>query len=496
MIIIRIQHHKVPFLSHLYAADAAGTIQGGGAVQGKGGNGLLDTHLHIDASQCDSERDGTGEATAGIKVGGQCYGTAGVNHLTPAGIRFFQGKGGKREQGGNHAFVRHGMDVGIGSVQQVVGGKFRSQSRTAQRHYFIGMELQRQSHITSGSQQASGLPDGEHALLAKDIAKLCGVSQATVSYVINNRQNQKISEETRRKVLDAVEALHYYPNASAKSMRTKNCTSIGIVCAKDYSRQAFLNAFTGISQYLSQIDYTITIFNEMDDIDSSPDYVKSYYSNVIDGLIFISNDDHAAFTKPADENHIPYVVICMDGVFSKKTPFPHAFEYALQECASFCLEKGIREVRYFSISNDGLLVNNKYPLFESLLRRTAPNCHLEHVICPIKDRDLIHLQQFLAKYMENRSFDLAISQNYDIGLLLQREILKTGFSIPQRIRHIFLNEVNFYEMDYPSISGIDIPYDQMGEYAAKLLLAMIENRESEFTYQEFKCRLIQRETTL
>ena len=212
--------------------------------------------------------------------------------------------------------------------------------------------------------------------------------------------------------------------------------------------------------------------------------------------IFISNDDHAAFTKPADENHIPYVVICMDGVFSKKTPFPHAFEYALQECASFCLEKGIHEVRYFSISNDGLLVNNKYPLFESLLRRTAPNCHLEHVICPIKDRDLIHLQQFLAKYMENRSFDLAISQNYDIGLLLQREILKTGFSIPQRIRHIFLNEVNFYEMDYPSISGIDIPYDQMGEYAAKLLLAMIENRESEFTYQEFRCRLIQRETTL
>ena len=121
---------------------------------------------------------------------------------------------------------------------------------------------------------------------AKDIAKLCGVSQATVSYVINNRQNQKISEETRRKVLDAVETLHYYPNASAKSMRTKNCTSIGIVCAKDYSRQAFLNAFTGISQYLSQIDYTITIFNEMDDIDSSPDYVKSYYSNVPMKIIF------------------------------------------------------------------------------------------------------------------------------------------------------------------------------------------------------------------
>ena len=87
---------------------------------------------------------------------------------------------------------------------------------------------------------------------AKDIAKLCGVSQATVSYVINNRQNQKISEETRRKVLDAVEALHYYPNASAKSMRTKNCTSIGIVCAKDRPMKIifpmWLSVWTGFSQ--------------------------------------------------------------------------------------------------------------------------------------------------------------------------------------------------------------------------------------------------------
>jgi hypothetical protein len=176
MVIVRVQHHKVSFLSYLDTADAVGPVQGGGSVQREGGYGFFDTHLHIDTCQRKGQRDRTGETTAGVEVSGQCYGTARINHLAPAGIRLFQGKGGKREQCGNHAFIRHGTDVGIGSMQQVVGGdggEFRSQPRTAQRYDFIGVEFQCQSHFTGGGQQAAGLSDREHALLAKDIAKLC-----------------------------------------------------------------------------------------------------------------------------------------------------------------------------------------------------------------------------------------------------------------------------------------------------------------------------------
>lgn len=334
---------------------------------------------------------------------------------------------------------------------------------------------------------------------AKDIARICGVSQATVSYVINNRTNQKISEETRRKVLEAVEALHYYPNASARNMRTKNCTTIGIVCARDYSRQAFLNAMTGISRYLSRLDYTIAVYNEEDMPEAeneSPQYVKSYFSNLIDGLIYISNRDHGSFIEPALINRIPYVVLCMDGVFSQKSPTPHAFDTALRDCARFCQKRGFREIRYFSIDNDGLFVNNKYPVFQSALKELAPDCRLKHVICPAKQREFSEMQRFFAAYMELHTFDLAISQNYDIGLLLQREILRKDFSIPQKIRNLFLNDVNFYEMTYPSITGISVPYDAMGEYAAQLITRIIDGTEEHFPYREFQCRLLERESTL
>lgn len=337
------------------------------------------------------------------------------------------------------------------------------------------------------------------SITAKDIANLCGVSQATVSYVINDRPGQKISEETRKKILEAARELHYYPNASARNMRGKSSASIGIVCAKDFSRQAFLHSFMGISCYLEKLDYTITIFNEEEggksESGDAAQYVKSYFSNLIDGLIYISNQDHDAFTQPAAENHIPYVVICMDGVFSKDSPVPHAFDDVLAECAAFCRDRGLRQIRYFSIDNDGIFANHKYPVFQKCLETIYPECDLQHVVCLAKDRNFKEIAHFLEDYMADRTFDLAISQNYDIGLCLQREILKKSFQIPQQIKNLFLNSVNFYEMTYPSISGIHIPYREMGEYAARLILAVISGEDRLLPFQEFKCTLELREST-
>ncbi|WP_262060202.1 LacI family DNA-binding transcriptional regulator [Streptomyces sp. STR69] len=54
---------------------------------------------------------------------------------------------------------------------------------------------------------------------ATDVAKEAGVSQTTVSYVLNDVPHQKISEQTRRKVLDAVAKLGYKPSAAARALR-------------------------------------------------------------------------------------------------------------------------------------------------------------------------------------------------------------------------------------------------------------------------------------
>lgn len=62
-----------------------------------------------------------------------------------------------------------------------------------------------------------------------DVGRLAGVSATTVSFVVNNSVEETISDETRRRVLAAVEKLDYQPNIAAQSLRTRRTRTIGFV---------------------------------------------------------------------------------------------------------------------------------------------------------------------------------------------------------------------------------------------------------------------------
>ena len=65
----------------------------------------------------------------------------------------------------------------------------------------------------------------------KDVARRAGVSTATVSYVLNG--TKKVSEETRRRVLRAVEGLQYQPNQQARSLRMNQGRDVLVFCQQD-----------------------------------------------------------------------------------------------------------------------------------------------------------------------------------------------------------------------------------------------------------------------
>ncbi|MFD7291698.1 LacI family DNA-binding transcriptional regulator [Streptomyces sp. NPDC059897] len=106
-------------------------------------------------------------------------------------------------------------------------------------------------------------PDSGALPTSADVARLAGVSRATVSYVLNNASAVRISEPTRRRVHEAAKELGYVPHAAARSLRAGH-TRIVLVPTPDVPIGPLYSAFLNELQWaLSRLDYTVVQYGSV-----------------------------------------------------------------------------------------------------------------------------------------------------------------------------------------------------------------------------------------
>ncbi len=111
-----------------------------------------------------------------------------------------------------------------------------------------------------------------------DVARLAGVSTATVSRVVNGSQN--VTEETRKQVLYAIKELNYVPNVIAKSLRTRSSYTIAFV-VNDVTNPFFSELFRGICDEANEHGYAALIYQYEDD----PEHMTRLLERNVDGII-------------------------------------------------------------------------------------------------------------------------------------------------------------------------------------------------------------------
>lgn len=335
--------------------------------------------------------------------------------------------------------------------------------------------------------------DKRKGTTAKDVALACNTSQAAVSYAINNKAGSHISAAKRIEILETAKKMHYFPNASAKNMRRKENMSIGLVSGNNYKNSGFSEALFGIKQYLGSIGYTITILSDTAD-PQQQECVKYYHSNLIEGIIFISFDSQFFHLQAIEEHRIPYVIISENGVACPKTGAKHAFEDVVKDCVRFCKNNDLQSIRYFTIQVKDRLYHNKYDIVKKAIDEIYPKCDFKRIICPTNEDGDKEISAILEGYLQENVFDIAISPNARIGILMQNCILKNNFVVPQSVKHICLASSPFFTTIYPSISSLKIPLLDMGSYAAELLISLV--RDIPIEDRDFKCTLVHGVSTM
>lgn len=93
----------------------------------------------------------------------------------------------------------------------------------------------------------------------KEIAQHCGVSVTTVSNIVNNSP-KKVRDETRKKVMEAIEELGYHPNYFAQGLRRQRTQTIGVI-TEDLAQFTTPEIVEGIMKYCEEKKYRVLLQN-------------------------------------------------------------------------------------------------------------------------------------------------------------------------------------------------------------------------------------------
>ncbi len=138
----------------------------------------------------------------------------------------------------------------------------------------------------------------------RDVAKAAGVSTATVSRALN--ETALVTEETRRKVLEAIERLGYRPNAVARGLTTRKTKTIGLVVS-DIMNPFYPEVARGVEDVLSTYGYNVILCNTDRNAERESAYINLLIEKRVEGIVFASLPADKALLIDLDRNGVPWV---------------------------------------------------------------------------------------------------------------------------------------------------------------------------------------------
>ncbi len=116
----------------------------------------------------------------------------------------------------------------------------------------------------------------------RDVAKLAGVAPITVSRVLNGRKN--VAEDTRQRVQQAIDQLHYVPNTLARSLRSRQSHTIGLLVS-DITNPFWTTVARGVEDTAAENDYRTILCNTDENSAKETNYLNLLVERRVDGVI-------------------------------------------------------------------------------------------------------------------------------------------------------------------------------------------------------------------
>lgn len=297
----------------------------------------------------------------------------------------------------------------------------------------------------------------------RDVAKLAGVSVATVSRYINDKGS--VNEENQRKVGEVVRALNYTPNEVARSLNKKKSKFIGLLVPQ-IDNPYFSSIIRGAESVANNSGYHLIIGNVSNEDDEAR-FVESLRNNNISGVISAVGSSQIYDDK---NNEIPMVRI--DRIFDSSKYSVSYDEFFGGRLAGMSIINGGAKKVLVNAGPESLDIAEKR--FQGI-RRILDENDISYDVYRSDDFDYTSAQKFsleVSKYVDD--YDSIIAANDIHALCIALEIQKKGLSIPEDIQIIGYDNTLYSKVFNPPLATIDHDGHELGRRALELLLDIMK----------------------
>lgn len=305
-----------------------------------------------------------------------------------------------------------------------------------------------------------------------DVARKAGVSTATVSRCLN--APDRVVEETRKRVLLAVEALGYTPNFAARVMAAKRTFTIGAIIPT-MENAIFARGLQAFQEELHRRGYTLLVSSSGYRPEAEEEQIRTLVARGADGLLLIGHDREARIYDYLERQNIPVLVAWTFMADARAASIGFDNRRAMQALTDMVVSFGHRRIAMISGISRG---NDR-----ARLRIQGVRDALDHNGLSADKLSIIETTygiesgaEAFADLMSRDPCPTAIMCGNDVlaaGALRQAQ--QMGLRVPDDISVTGFDDIELAGIVNPALTTVHVPHREMGSKAAAELIDMVEN---------------------
>ena len=308
----------------------------------------------------------------------------------------------------------------------------------------------------------------------KDIAEKCSVSVATVSKALNNHND--IGEETKKLIKATAEKLGYHPNSSARALKTKKSSNIGVLFVDEgmsgLTHDYFARVLDSFKKVAEVSGYDITFINATS---QKMTYLEHSYYRGVDGVVIACVDFDDRDVIDLVNSNLPVVTI--DHVFDNRIAVVSDNIRGIHELVEYAHSMGHERIAYV-YGDDTAVTRNRVASYYNTLKELGIKARDNYTIASAYRNPKLaaqHTRELLK--MNNRPTCIIYPDDYSaIGGLTAIE--EAGLSVPEDISVMGFDGIYVSQIIRPKLTTYEQNTEEIGRIAAKSLIKLIRDQKS------------------